>query len=613
MTVMITIRRRLALASAVFVSVFVSLFVSMITAPQAQAAPSCKTAAGLLGGVAGGIYSLSDPGMNPPVPAMPGRGAPALFDGRNPNLPGNGIYARHGYAGLSWSTYDTGCFGPAGDPSASTDTYLGNMALGTAVTLVGAIDGVHNFAGSSGVGRILDPVTAKLSQGVSSALFRPWVGFSLLVLGLGVIVAARKGTIPQAASTVAWALIVMTVAAGVLSYPTLASTTARGLINSTVGTVNQTMMGESPTDRNPGGERANLIVGSVLYPQWLRGELGASSGPTVDKYGRRLFDDQALSWADARHPTKQAVSTRQSDFKKAAAGVQSDDPAAYRNLTGQAGGRLGAGLVALFGVIMVGLFPLVADLLVLAALVIISLLCVLFPALAVIGLHPRMAGVVKGALNMGGAALINSVMFSVGAAVALRVAGLVLTTTIIPQWAALIICGVVCAVLWMMLKPFRRLTAMVGGNYNPAASIGETMGGARRLAGRVASTVVGSRYGARYGARGGVREGIRESQETEPESDPEPEPTPETYSRPTPTSPPRVRRPALSTTAPGGRPGPGAAPGPTPEPPESDGRPEWADPDGRVISVDQDPDGVTQWRVWNPATKRVEVIRREYP
>lgn len=600
-------RRRLALVAALFVAVFASLFVSVAAAPPAQAAPSCKDAARLFGGIAGGIYSLTDPGKDAPTPAMPGRGMPALFDGHDPGLSGNGIYARHGYAGLSWSTYDTGCLGPAGDPSASTDTYLGNMAFGTAVTLVGTIDGLHNFAGSSGVGRILDPITAKLSHAVSAALYRPWVGFSVLLLGLGVIVGARSGKLPVAASAAGWALVVMTLAAGVLSYPTLASTTARGLVNSTVGTVNQTMMGEQPNDRNPGAERANLIVGSVLYPQWLRGELGASSGPTVDKYGRRLFDDQALTWDDARHPTKQAVSSRQSDFKDAAAGVESDDPAAYQTLTGQAGGRLGAGLAALAGVIMVGLFPLVADLLVLAALVIISLLCVLFPALAVIGLHPRMAGVVKGALNMGGAALINSVIFSVGAAVALRVAGLVLGTTAIPQWAALVICGVVCAVLWMMLRPFRRLTAMVGGNYNPAAEVSGVFGGARRLAGRVVSSAVGSKIGARYG----TREALQHDQpDTEPEPEPrtEPGPRPETWQRPN----PPARRPALPSPA-GPRPGPRTG-GPTPDPapePETEQRPAWADPDGNVINVTQEPDGVTTWQVWNPSTKRVEVIRRE--
>lgn len=600
-------RRRLALAGAILAAVVAALAVSVIAPQPAQAAPSCKDAAGLFGGVAGGIYSLTDPSKKAPTPAMPGRGMPALFDGHDPHMSGHSVYARHGYAGLSWSTYDTGCLGSASDPSAATDTYLGNMAMGTAVTLVGAIDGLHNFAGSSGVGRILDPVTAKLSHGVSRALYRPWVDLSVLILGLGLLVAARKGMIPQAASTVAWALLVMTLAAGVLSYPTLAASTARQMVGTTVGAVNQTMMGEKPSDQNPGGQRANLIVSSVLYPQWLRGELGASSGPTVNKYGRRLFDDQALSWDDARHPTKQAVSSRQSDFKKAASGVQSDDPAAYMNLTGKAGGRFGAGLVALAGVIMVGLFPLVADLLVLAALVIISLLCILFPALAVIGLHPRMAGVVKGALNMGAAALINSVMFAVGAAVALRVAGLVLTTTQIPQWAALIICGVVCAVLWMMLRPFRRLITMVGGKYNPVDEMGGAFGSVRRLAGRVVSTAVGSKIGAEYGTREALN---HDHEQAEPEPETEPDAAPESWQRPDP--PKRTPRPALPT-APQSRPGPTRTPpAPDPEPaPGNDGRPDWADPDGQVITVDQGPDGATEWRVWNPATKRVEVIRRE--
>lgn len=566
-----------------------------------------------------------------PTPNLPGMGMPAVFDGHQAGT-GSSTYATHGYAGLSWSTYDLGCLvpGAVADTGATIDTFLGNMALGTAVTLVGLADGLHNFAAGPSFASALDPIAISLTQGVSGAVYTPWIGVSLAVLALVLLVGAHRGNLSGVVSSVGWALLVMAVAAGVLSYPLAASHAAQAVITGTVGQVNQTMLGEAPhATADPTAARAELIVDTVLYPQWVRGELGRPDSAVAQKYGRRLYDDQAYSWADVP-PSKAATTARADDFKATAAQVEKQDPAAYQYLTGHARGRTGPGLMALAGVLLTILFPIVADLLVLGALDIIALVCILFPALAVIGLHPRTSGVIKGILNAAGAALINSVVFSIGAAIAYRAAGVLLNTPAIPQWLGLLACGVVCVVLWAVLKPFRRLTAMVGAGYSPARNIADQTQAHRASVWGMAKRIGATAGGAKIGSEAGTKEALQEDrqhQRVEEWSRPEPDqavlpnlvyataaPAPAAPSaRPHGAAPRRVavdlgtsmlrsltaERPAAPPTI--------AVPNPPVSPPVS---PPVDLTDPAVTHTETDHDGRTKWTIYNPATQRMETINR---
>ena len=81
-----------------------------------------------------------------PTPSLPDTGLPGFFDPPPVPPPPAGdpwatnrsttLYDQYGYAGLSWSTYDTGCMGGLGEMDATIDTFLGNMFMsgGTWVT-----------------------------------------------------------------------------------------------------------------------------------------------------------------------------------------------------------------------------------------------------------------------------------------------------------------------------------------------------------------------------------------------------------------------------------------------------------------------------------------------
>lgn len=81
-----------------------------------------------------------------------------------------------------------------------------------------------------------------------------------------------------------------------------------------------------------------------------------------------------------------------------------------------------------------------------------------------------------------GAALVNAVIFGIGAAVTVRVLGLILDPqSRLPGWLSLVLMPLFSFVMWAALKPFRRLTAMVSPHVDP---LGEGMGSFGRTARR---------------------------------------------------------------------------------------------------------------------------------
>ena len=89
---------------------------------------------------------------------------------------------------------------------------------------------------------------------------------------------------------------------------------------------------------------------------------------------------------------------------------------------------MGTGLMALFGAVFVDLFRLVADVFLLAGLVMLRLLVMFLPAAAVIGVFAPLSGVVKQMANIGGAAVVNVVAFSAGSVVYTAAISAVLNT-----------------------------------------------------------------------------------------------------------------------------------------------------------------------------------------
>ncbi len=106
----------------------------------------------------------------------------------------------------------------------------------------------------------------------------------------------------------------------------------------------------------------------------------------------------------------------------------------------------------------------------LGSFLIVRLAVMLFPAFAILGVFPAGRGLVIGIGRTVGAALVNSVIFGIGAAVTIRRSGSSSTRLPAPGWLALVLMPLFCFIMWVALKPFRRLTAMVCPTPTPSAA-----------------------------------------------------------------------------------------------------------------------------------------------
>ncbi|ORT54197.1 hypothetical protein [Streptomyces sp. CB03238] len=403
------------------------------------------------------------------------------------------LYEQYGYAGLSWHTYDLGCGGSLRAPEAATDNWLANMVFGfskgwTALTVVlrQQATGDNDFMDD------LDPVIETATRAVRDAVYSPWIGTSLLILGTVIIFQARKKDTASVLSQAGWALIVMTLATGVASYPVQASKFADDSMNTVISAIDQSFANvdlakpkEEPKAAPEGGvttmqlaaapaadqttAHGNMLVKSVLYQQWLRGMLGDTDSEVAKKYGPQLLDAQALTWHEDRLPPaerQKVVASKQQKFQELAEKIKTEDPSAYSHLTGKAGSRLGAAGLSLPAAAAANTFSMASDIVIIGAKLTIRFVVVLFPAIAVIGLHRRLDGTVKTGLNSVMAACINVPLFATAGAVDVLAVETLMVNSTLPKWVAILLLLLITWILWRIAKPFRRMSAMVNPNRN---------------------------------------------------------------------------------------------------------------------------------------------------
>lgn len=452
-------RRALHLAGAALAPLLVMFAVLFVIAPAAGA-------------------SVLDPcGPTSPTPSQPGAGITGTFD-PGPPPQGTSLYDRFA-EGPGFSLYDLGCEGELGHPEAVIDTMLGNAAYGAAKTLVAMGQGVQRLIDPPAFLHSLDRLVTSATHAFRSTIFDIWLPISLLLLGVLVATRAWRQDLPHALRDAAWALVVLGLATYAVDYPVRASEAADSVLTSTLGAIDQTF---SPGQGSPTAATGTLEVDSVIYPFWLDGELGSSTSQTAKTYGPKLFADQSLNWGQP--VTTAETNAKEQAFANDAAAVKNADPTAYHQLTGENGGRTGAGIMALIAALITVSFKLVAGFLVIASLLILRIVVILLPALAVIGLHQRTSMVVKGTLVAGGAALLNAVIFSAGAGVSVFATSVLLSPSVgLPPWVGLLLSAVVACLLWNLLRPFRRLTRMVG-TFSPVHAMADGAGQARESAGR---------------------------------------------------------------------------------------------------------------------------------
>jgi len=438
-----------------------------------------------------------------PTPEVPGRGLSGFFldapdrlpPAQDPFAPGSTttIYEQYGYAGLRWNTYDLGCgTDVARSPDAVVGTAMSNWAMNLPISFAALTSSVTGAAFEPTFLGIFDPVISHVSGTLYQRLFSPWMPVVLVVVGLLILVRSRRSNLASTAAAVGWAVVVLLLAVVLFRWPVVAGHFADQTITSTVGGVAGGLNGNAE-GTPPAVAASSSVHESIFYQNWLAGEFGDADSPTARKYGPALFKAQALTWREAaileQDPERgqQIIEQKQEQFEDIAARVQEEDPAAYEYLTGhQSDTRVGYAILGTVATFLALPFLLVSALLLIGSFLVVRLAVMMFPAFATLGLFPPARGIVINTGRVVGAALVNAVVFGVGAAVTVLGIGLILNPqSRLPGWLALVLMPVFSFVMWFALKPFRRLTAMTGSGVNPFGEAAGAFGSQSRRVGRL--------------------------------------------------------------------------------------------------------------------------------
>lgn len=426
---------------------------------------------------AGAIPGIDDC-KEAPTPDVPGQGIAGFFSSSpdKPPAPADPfaegakttIYEQYGYAGLRWSTYDLGC-GPDAmrNPDAVIGTAFANWVLQPALALTALTGSVTEVAFNPTFLNVFDPVITRVSTALHENLFATWIPAVLALLGILLIWRANRASLATSAAAVGWALIVVILATALFRWPVAAGHAADLTVTRTLGTVVEKLDGHD-ADVDPGTAVASNVVDSILYEAWLAGTLGSADSKTAQKYGADLFRAQALTWSEARRveqnpdAAEDLLESKQEAWKDIADKIQDEDPNAYEYLTGQRSDtRVGYSFLALLATFLSLPFLLVSALLLLGCFMIVRLAVMLFPAFATLGAFPQGRGLITGLGRTVAAAIVNSIVFGIGAGITVSVLGILMAPSGAPAWLGLVLMPLFTFVMWMALKPFRRLTTMV--------------------------------------------------------------------------------------------------------------------------------------------------------
>jgi len=451
-----------------------------------------------------------------PTPDTPGQGLMGFFSNdpeepppaEDPFAPGSRttIYEQYGYAGLRWHTYDLGC-GPDAtrSPDAVVGTAVSNWIMNVPVLLASATSSIVDVAFAPQFLDVFDPLIERTSRTLHEKLFASWVPVTLAVLGLLLLLKARRAQLATTAAAVGWAAFVLVVATALFRWPVAAGHFADETVSASLASVVNGFNGDA--DTSAGVAVASSVQDQLLYQTWLAGELGTTDSATAKKYGPQLFKAQTLSWREAHtlendpEQGREIIESKKEMFEDVAAEIKDGDPVAYEHLTGKRSDtRMGYALLSTLAMLLVLPFLLVSALLLLGSFLIVRLAVMLFPAFATLGVLPAGRGLVVGIGRTVAAALVNAVVFGVGAVVTIRLTGLLLDpATGLPTWLSLVLLSLFAFIMWVALKPFRRLTHMVDTSADPfgdaAGSLGSASARVRGWAGKAATLTAASYTG----------------------------------------------------------------------------------------------------------------------
>jgi hypothetical protein len=437
---------------------------------------------------------------------------------------------------------------------ADTANALANMEFNLSVATVGAANSMRQAAWEPDtMWGWSNDFMEQGSEVLYRQIFTVFGAVTVGLIGLYLLWRSKQADMNNAITTVAWAVLILVLVTAVVRWPvkaaeytdqalTLGMNLSTVLINDEMvdGCIREDGMDQDRYDelKELNGEdfcidtrtaavvASDTVSGQVLYQNWLRTMLGQSeevrfqerNGEVVEdaegnpvvtesnaayKYGPALFAAQAFSWqesADAEDsPTyrNDLIEEKQENWQKLATQIQSEDPEAYANLSGQrAWERTGTGFLALLTAIFFSLFDLTASILIILGFMIVRFAIVALPIIGTIALLRPAGGPFKRLVNTVLGAIINVAIFSLAAVIYIWASSRILATTM-PVWLQVVLIGLLGVAAWLLLRPGRRIVGLAQGGGVADSFLGRRSSDPERNAERERERMVQRRDDAR--------------------------------------------------------------------------------------------------------------------
>jgi hypothetical protein len=141
-----------------------------------------------------------------------------------------------------------------------------------------------------------------------------------------------------------------------------------------------------------------------------------------------------------------------------------------------------------------------AFLLMMAGYLVIRFVVMTAPVWATVAIIPQTQGILRSAASVAAAAVVHPVIMAVGASISVLTTGYLLNPDTGLGWLGLLLSVLFTAMMWTVLRPYRRLTSLVTGN--PVESPTRTLSKLRDQAGGLARGTTGALTGGATGTTG---------------------------------------------------------------------------------------------------------------
>jgi hypothetical protein len=423
------------------------------------------------------------------------------------------VYETTGLAGYRWHMYVDSCVTGPGQATNQALTSSANALMAVPVLCLGVVATLADVVYNQRWLDLLDQPVGYVSEALMTGFTEPFLPVVLVAVALVMLVSIRRARLSAAIGTAVLVLVATTLATFAANYPTRVSQATDDITAGAVTSISGALAGSRSAA--PDVATVSPLVEAMLYDRWVAGTLGDTTSPTARTYGPQLYRASTLSWAevevvraDPDGAGAELLAAKRDQWETAAAAVERSDPDAYEYLTGARSiDRVGHAIVALA---LIAILPFLAVSLLLVALsyLIIRIIVMFLPLVALVALLVR--GTLSGVASLAAAAVVNSVVFAVGAAVAAYLYGVFLSPNSgIPALLGILLAFLVSIAMWILLSPYRRLTRLVRSRDAVAAGTREAErlgGGVKGFAagvGKVALGVFAGRRAADAAAGGG--------------------------------------------------------------------------------------------------------------